>query len=173
MITGRSPLECRLYIELHPCDCGGSFVDITDRVVMSEDTLCARYSGHCSACGQRRDLLFALDPEIPAPDSFGGRKPSTIIDAGQYLAASERAAKQVQVDGPPEDHAAARASLTRAIACLDEVMKWIPDDDERVPMSAFFTSEGRRIRAAEPGRFRRARLLAVLAAYREMLLGLD
>ena len=123
MITGRSPLECRLYIELHPCDCGGSVADITDRVVMHDDTLCARYSGHCSACGQSREYLFALDPEIAAPDAFGGRALSTIIDAGQYLAASERAAKKVQLDGPPEDRAAARYMLTRAIACLDEVMK--------------------------------------------------
>jgi hypothetical protein len=170
MTTARSPLECRLYIELHPCDCGGSVIDITDRVVMHDDTLCARYSGRCSACGQSREYLFALDPEIPAPDSFGGRKPSTIIDAGQYLAASERAAKQVPLDGPSEDRAAARALLTRAIACLDEVMKWIADGDDRVPMSAFFTGEGRRIHADEPGRFRRVRLLAVLAAYRELML---
>jgi hypothetical protein len=173
MITGRSPLECRLYIELHPCDCGGPLIDITDRVVMHDDTLCARYSGLCSACGQRREYLFALDPEIASPDAFGGTKPSTIIDAGQYLAASVRAAKQVQLDGPHEDREAARASLTRAIACLDEVMKWIPDDNDRVPMSAFFTGDGQRIRADEPGRFRRVRLLAVLATYREMLRRMD
>jgi hypothetical protein len=170
MTTGRSSLECRLYIELHPCDCGGSVIDITDRVVMHDDTLCARYSGSCSACGQSREYLFALDPEIPAPDAFGGANPSTIIDAGQYLAASERAAKQVQLGGSPADSVAARSLLARAIACLEEVMKWIPDGDERVPMSAFFTSEGQRVHASEPGRFRRIRLLAVLATYRELLL---
>jgi hypothetical protein len=96
MMTGRSPLECRLYIELHPCDCGGSgsIIDLADRVVMREVALCALYAGRCSACGEDREYLFELDPEIPAPGSFGGSRPSTIIDAGQYLAASERAARQ-------------------------------------------------------------------------------
>ena len=169
MITGRSPLECRLYIELHPCDCGGSVVDITDRVVTHEGTLCARYAGRCSGCGEAREYLFALAPEIAAPDAFGGMKPSTIIDAGQYLAASERAARQVRPDAPPEDRASTRASLARAIACLEEVMKWIPHGEDSVPASAFFTEEGRRVHADEPGRFRRVRLGAVLAAYREML----
>jgi hypothetical protein len=37
-------------------------------------------------------------------------------------------------------------------------------------MSAFFTSEGQRIQADEPGRFRRVRLLAVLVTHREMLI---
>ena len=172
MMTGRSPLECRLYIELHPCDCGGSgsIIDITDRVVTHEGTLCARYAGCCSACGEDREYLFALDPEIPAPDAFGGVNPSTIIDAGQYLAASERAARQVRLDGSLEDRASDRPSLARAIACLQEVMKWIPPGHDSVPASALFTVEGRRAHADEPGRFRRVRLAAVLAAYREMLL---
>jgi hypothetical protein len=169
-MTGRSPLECRLYIELHPCECGGPVVDITDRVVMREETLCARYTGVCSACGKDREYLFALAPEIAAPDAFGGVRPSTIIDAGQYLAASERAARQVRPGGPPEEGASARASLARAIACIEEVMKWIPPGDESAPASAFFTEEGRRVHDDEPGRFRKVRLAAVLAAYREMLL---
>ena len=169
-MTGRSPLECRLYIELHPCDCGGPVIDITDRVVTHEGALCARYAGRCSECGEGREYLFALAPEIAAPDAFGGATPSTIIDAGQYLAAAERAARQVRPGGPPEDGASARASLARAIACLEEVMKWIPPGEDAVPASAFFTDEGRRIHSDEPNRFRRVRLAAVLAAYREMLL---
>lgn len=142
-MTARSPLECRLYIELHPCDCGGSVVDLTDRVVRRDETLCARYTGRCSACGK---------------------------DPGQYLAASERAARQVRPGGPLEDRASARSLLGRAIACLEEVMKWIPPGEDRVPASAFFTEEGRRVHSDEPGRFCTARLVAVLSAYREMWL---
>jgi hypothetical protein len=57
--------------------------------------------------------------------------------------------------------------LGRAIACLEEVLKWIPDGEERPPASAFFTEDGLRFSREEPGRFRRPRLLAVLAAYQE------
>lgn len=169
-MTARSPLECRLYIELHPCDCGGSVVDLVDRVVMRDETLCARYTGRCSACGKDREYVFALHPEVAAPDAFGGAATSTIIDAGQYLAASERAARQVRPGGPLEDRASARRLLGRAIACLEEVMKWIPPGEDRVPASAFFTEEGRRVHSDEPDRFRTARLAAVLSAYREMWL---
>jgi hypothetical protein len=170
MKTARTPLECRLYIELHPCDCGGAVVDIAHRLVTRDDTLCARYQGRCLGCGKSLEYLFALHEEIAAPTAFGGTTPSTIIDAGQYMAASERAAKQVQMDGPIDQPA--RSLLTRAIACLDEVIKWIPVGEDQVPVSAFFTSEGRRVYLEDPGRFRRERLLAVLAAYRELLLRL-
>lgn len=172
MKTARTPLECRLYIELHPCDCGGAVVDIAHRLVTRDDTLCARYQGRCLRCAKDLEYLFALDSEIAAATAFGGTTPSTIIDAGQYMAASERAAKQLQVGGPSDQQANARALLTRAIACLNEVIKWIPAGDDQVPMSAFFTSEGRRVHMEDPGRFRRERLLAVLAAFREMLLRL-
>jgi hypothetical protein len=167
MNSARSPLECRLYIELHPCDCGGAMVDIAHRLVTRDDTLCARYQGRCRDCGKSLEYLFALDSEIAAPTAFGGTTPSTIIDAGKFMAASERAAKQVQAAGPLDQPA--RALLTRAIACLDEVIKWIPVGEDRVPVSAFFTNEGQRVYMEDPGRFRRERLLAVLAAYRELL----
>lgn len=170
MKTARTPLECRLYIELHPCECGGAVVDIAHRLVTRDDTLCARYQGRCLSCEKDLEYLFALHSEIAAPTAFGGTTPSTIIDAGQYMAASERAAKQVQVGGRTYQPASVRALLARAIACLDEVIKWIPDGEHQVPRSAFFTSEGQRIYMEDPGRFRRERLLAVLAAYREMLL---
>jgi len=116
--------------------------------------------------------LFALDPEIAALTAFGGTNPSTIIDAGQYMATSERAARQARVDPLVDEHASARVSLARAVACLDEVIKWIPAGDDQVPISAFFTTEGRRVYMEDPGRFRRERLLAVLAVYRELLLRL-
>ncbi len=172
MKTVRTPLECRLYIELHPCDCGGAVVDIAHRLVTQNDTLCARYRGRCLSCQKDLEYLFALHSEIAAPTAFGGTTPSTIIDAGQYMAASERAARQAQVGGSSDQQTSARALLTRAIACLDEVIKWIPVGDDQVPMSAFFTSEGQRVYMEDPSRFRRERLLAVLAAYRELLLRL-
>jgi hypothetical protein len=116
--------------------------------------------------------MFALDEEIVAPTAFGGTNPSTIIDAGQYMAASERAARQVRVGGPSDQKVTAKAFLIRAIACLDEIMKWMPTEADQVPASAFFTNEGLRSYMEDPGRFSRERVLAVLGAYRELLLQL-
>ena len=115
----RSAPECEIEV----------LVDITDRVVTHEGALCARYAGRCSACGEGREYTVRVGPEIAAPDAFGGATPSTIIDAGQYLAAAERAARQVRPGGPPEGGSSARASPARAIACLEEVMKWIAGSD--------------------------------------------
>ena len=172
MNKARSPLECRLYIELHPCGCGGAIGDITHRLVTRDDDLCASYAGRCSHCGRHLEYMFALDEEIVASTAFGGTNPSTIIDAGQYMAASERAARQVRVGGPSDHKVTAKAFLIRAIACLDEIMKWMPTEADQVPASAFFTNEGLRSYMEDPGRFSRERLLAVLGAYRELLLQL-
>lgn len=175
MQTARSPLECRLYIDLHPCGCGGEIVDIGHRMVMEGDALCARYDGRCAVCGSAARYLFALDDEVPAIDKFGGAAVSTIIDAGQYLAAADAAARQVRAD--PETRAderqRARVLIGRAIACVEEVVKSIPAGGDRVPEAALFTVEGRQVYDAEPGRFRRARLEAVLTAYRELQLRLS
>jgi hypothetical protein len=169
----RSGLECRLFIELHPCECGGAIDDITHRLVMRSEALCARYEGRCSACGASLEYLFALDGEVAAADKFGGAKVSTIVDAAQFLAASERAAKQVPIHNPTaEARQRARLFINRAISCIEEVLKWIPAGEDPVPRSGFFTEEGERAYLDEPGRFRRARLSAVLTAYREMLLRL-
>jgi hypothetical protein len=173
MNKARSPLECRLFIELHPCRCGGAIGDITHRLVTRDDILCACYAGRCTHCGEQLEYVFVLDAEIVAPTAIGGTNPSTIIDAGQYMATSERAARQVRVGGSTDPKGSAKAFLVRAIACLDEVVKWMPIGTDQVPVSAFFTIEGLRLYMEDPGRFRRVPLLAVLAAYRELLLRLD
>jgi hypothetical protein len=144
-------------------------------MVLRSDILCASYEGRCTSCGHRVDYLFALDDEIVPADRFGGARPSTIIDAGQYMAAAVTAAKQVSIHAgrQPEQRRLAVMRMARAVACLEEVLKWIPVGDDRIPQDAFFTPEGAHIYAREPGRFRRARLEQVLAAYRETLLRLS
>lgn len=174
MKIARSILECYLYIELHPCECGGRVADLDHRMVIRSDTLCASYEGRCVSCGSRIDYLFAVDDEIVPAENPGGARPSTIVDAGQYMAAADVAAKQVTVPGRQPEHRRQHLVLmARAVACLEEILKWIPAGDDRVPKEAFFTSEGTQIYAREPERFRRARLELVLAVYRENLLRLS
>lgn len=43
MQVARSSLECRLYIELHPCDCGATASDLHHRMVMRDNRLTALY----------------------------------------------------------------------------------------------------------------------------------
>jgi hypothetical protein len=81
----------------------------------------------------------------------------------KFLRESDRAARRVADSPAPQN----LYWLGRAIACLEEVLKWIPDGEERPPAWAFFTEDGLRFSREESGRFRRSRLLAVLAAYQE------
>jgi hypothetical protein len=123
--------------------------------VSGDDGLVAVYAGNCPGCGRARRFEFALVGDLVASHQFGGAVASTLIDAGQYLAAADSAART--------DH------LQRAVAALDEVLKFVPAGADRVPESALFTDDGRATYRREPGRFGARRLEAVRGAYRERL----
>jgi glutathione S-transferase len=123
-----------------------------------------------------RRFEFLLDPEIPPGDKFGGSKLSELIDAGQYLAVADRAARLVPGGAEALGHEARREArwwMNRAVNALEEVLKFIPAAEDQVPQTALFTADGKAVYAREPGRFRRSRLNAVLGVYREMLARLD
>jgi hypothetical protein len=157
MLRGRSSLECRTYIELHPCACGDATVPRSAGVQSTDTALVAIYAGRCPTCGAERRFEFALDDEIVPFDSFGGARPSSILDAGQFLAIADAHAKVMPATA---DH------LDIAISALVEVLKLIPDGADAVPEETI--TEGRDVYDREPGRFRRARLEAVLNVYRSM-----
>lgn len=172
MSIARSGPECRLFIELHPCTCGEHQLQRESRVESTSAGLLAVYEGECPRCGVPRRFEFLLDPEIPPGDKFGGTRPSTLIDAGQFLAVADHAAKQVPHDPSSltgDARRAARWWLARAVNALEEVLKFAPPDGEVVPPTAFFTDMGWDVYSREPGRFRRARLEAVLVVYRDIL----
>lgn len=164
MKTARSSLECRLCIELDVCACGQTPGELAHRLVSRDEGLVALYEGSCTGCGRSLSYAFVLGDEIVAADKFGGREPSQVIDAGQFLREADRAVLRV-TDSPTSQNL---YWLGRAIACLEEVLKWIPDGEESPPASAFFTDDGLRVFHEEPGRFRRSRLAAVHAAYQEL-----
>lgn len=158
MLVARSSPECHLYIELHPCACGEAVFAAKHRTVSRDGQLVAVYEGPCRRCGAQRSFEFVLAEEIPPrPPAFGGDAPSTILDAGEFLHAADRFAKLA----PPD--------LARAIACLDEVLKLIPPGHDRVPEESIVSAVGRAVYTAEPGRFRRPRLVAVRDTYRGLL----
>jgi hypothetical protein len=137
------------------------------------DGLVAVYLGGCVGCGEPRTFEFLLDPEMPpAPPAFGGSRPSAIIDAGEFLAVADEAARSVPARLADVDAAGrerARRLMERAVAALDEVLKHIPADQDRVPEAAITSQRGGPVYRAEPGRFRRIRLDAVRDVYRQSL----
>ncbi|MEO8701019.1 MAG: hypothetical protein ABI867_13305 [Kofleriaceae bacterium] len=169
MLISRSSPECHLYIELHPCTCGETTLPPKHRLVSSDDGLMAVYEAPCPRCGTPRRFDFVLDPEIPPGMKFGGARPSQIIDAAQFLAVADAAAKSVPANVPEADKPAARYWMSRAVDALEEVVKFIPAGADRVPVEALFTTTGKELYLVEPGRFRKLRLEAVLGVYRDLL----
>ncbi|SCL21501.1 hypothetical protein GA0070616_2319 [Micromonospora nigra] len=163
----RSIAEAHLYMDLRPCRCGQArFARRSAVVALDDGDLASRYSGECDGCGQHREFTFRLPAEpVAGPQGmrYGGDAPSQLIDPGEWLTVAEAYARSVTA--PVQQ---AEPDLLRAIAALDEVMKFIPHGEDAVPVHAF-TDRGRDVQLREPGRFRRDRLAAVRAAYAEML----
>ena len=170
ILIARSAIECHLYIELHPCSCGELLEPDRHRLQSRESDLVAVYSTRCRRCRTTRHFEFVLDDEIVPLSKFGGSKPSQIIDAGEFLAVADSAARQVPADGSSLDagaRATARALMDRAVAAIEEVLKFIPPDEESVSPEALSSTRGAAMYREEPGRFRRSRLQAVLRAYQD------
>jgi hypothetical protein len=172
VLIARSSPECHLYIELHPCACGETQLETKHVLQSSGDDLVAVYQGVCPRCSTARRFDLVLDPEIPPGDKFGGAAPSKLIDAGQYLAVADEAAKRVPGDAARLDEAERRAArwwMNRAVNALEEVLKFVPPGSDAVPSDALFTGAGKEVYLKEPGRFRKPRLEAVLGVYRDSL----
>ena len=168
MLLARSSPECHLYIALHPCDCGETEGPTKHRLESRGEDLVAVYDGPCPRCAVPRRFEFALDPEIAPGGKFGGAKASQIIDAGQFLAVADAAARQVPASTSGMDdreRQRARSQMSRAIAALEEVLKFIPEGADSIPGEALFSVAGQALYRSEPGRFRRSRLEAVLRVY--------
>lgn len=156
MLLARTASECRLYIELNPHECGEHTFQARSGVSRTAQGLVATYEGACPRCGEPRRFEFILDdhPTPPSP-AFGGPHPSSLIDPGQFLLTATTLE--------------ASDDLAAAAAALDEVLKFIPHGEDRVPASAFTSLEGKDAYRSEPARFERGQLDAVLAAVRERL----
>jgi hypothetical protein len=148
-LYARTNSEAHLYMDLHPCACGGIAFDRHSAVITDGDALCSRYSGACKACGARREFVFELPETFRAIRhdhvEFGGADPSRLLDPGEWMAVADQRAKR---------NPGTREDLDIARAAVEEVLKFAPAGAERVP---------------DAGRFRRPRLEAVLGAYRDLL----
>jgi tetratricopeptide (TPR) repeat protein len=172
-LPARSVAEEHLYLDLHPHACGqAGATGLAHELRFEGDHRLSRFVGSCPRCGGARDLTFVLPGDEPPGGAFGGELPSRLLDAGEFLAASDGWARQVAADPAALDaaeRARGRQSLERAIHALDEVLKFIPQSGDEVPPAALRSEASQGIALREPGRFRRPRLEARREAYRELL----
>jgi hypothetical protein len=178
MLVTRSPAESYLYIDLHPCDCGEERLEPNHWLEERDGVFVSVYEGNCPRCGRHRKFEFALaeDHDIPPEPAFGGNQPSQLIDPGQFLRISDEAAHRVPVnldDLPRERWAAARSDMLYAIAALEEVAKFIPEDADIVPEEVFTSEIGRAMYQANPELFSRAQIDDGLRSYREGMATFD
>jgi hypothetical protein len=169
----RSNEEAHLYLDLHPCPCGGADAARDSAVGVDGGQWIVRYTCVCSHCGRSRVVEFRQpeSPARPAPGAWSvGPEPSELLDAGEWLWVSDRyASAPVELAGlTAEEAAQAREDLAAAGGALDEVVKFLPAGAEEVPPSAFWTERGRQMYRAEPARFQRSRLESVRDWYRAL-----
>lgn len=171
--VARTRDEALLYLELNPCeDCGSVGTDWEYGLAEVDGELVISYVGSCPGCGAEWEYFFGLpERETPAGSfpTFGGSEPSELLDAGQWLEVADRTAGDV----PADDQEEAGRVLAVARAAVEEVVKFIPPGRDAVPEDAFWTDDGRRVRDAEPGRFRLERLLLVRDTYRRLGTGTE
>lgn len=174
-LLSRSPEESLAYLRLVPCSCGETEFHSAITVHWEGNQQLKQYAGPCVRCGTPRQFVFA-EAELPLAAPTGrivfGREGSvsTLLDPGQWLALANRAARAVTSD---IDEMHARTAMAYAVAALEEVMHFLPanaGDFDSVPEACFVSALGRGVLAREPpGTFRKARLVARLAAYRRLV----
>lgn len=174
-LLSRSEEETLAYLRLVPCSCGETEFRVATTVRMDGNRVVKQYAGPCARCGAPRQFAFAeAEPLAPAPPGkvvFGREGTvSTLLDPGQWLALANRAARAVTGD---VDEAQAQTAMAYAVAALEEVLHFLPaeaGDFDSVPETCFVSPLGRSVLAREPpGTFRKARLVARLAAYRRLV----
>jgi hypothetical protein len=117
------------------------------------DLLVATARDYCAGCGTTRQFELLLAETRVPPDAWGNDDASTIIDAAQWLALSDRLLS---------------SNVARARDAVAEVLKFIPPGAQEPPRSAFFTAAGRKDYVSDPSRFRRDRLVMAMEAYDDL-----
>jgi hypothetical protein len=176
----RTNSEAHLYMDLHPCACGATGRGLRSAVVEVDNDLVSRYFGKCESCGTFREFLFRLPDHAvvqrPGTVVYGDGLPSQLLDPGEWLWVADHNAKAVPADIGALDAAEfgrARLRLSAAEAAIGEVLAFFAPPDTDLDADTIESDLGKAVYEREPGRFERARLEAVRAAYRELLATLD
>jgi hypothetical protein len=177
MLIARSLQEAHLYMDLHACVCGAEEFGREHRLEDRDGVLVAVYEGACSRCGRARSFEFQLAEELPpSPPAFGGAEPSTIIDPGEFMSVGDRtstASGLRLLNTPLAEHRTIRPQVAYALALFEEVAKFLPEGEDRIPADRFTSELGRALYAKDPTRFTRERIEDSLERGRAILVDLD
>ncbi|MGW0996662.1 hypothetical protein [Streptomyces sp. NPDC002520] len=177
MLIARSTQEAHLYMDLHACVCGAAEFERAHRLEDRDGALVAVYEGECPQCGRTRSFEFRMSDELPpAPPAFGGAEPSQIIDPGEFLWIGDQAATDSGLrllNTPLAEHRAIRPQTAYAIAAFEEVAKFLPEGEDRIPEDRFTSERGRELYAKDPTRFTRDRIDSALERKRAILADID
>ena len=156
VLVARSLEEARLYLDLHPHQCGYAGRYEPEFTLSRRDgQRVAVYQGTCAGCSERRRDEFAV-PEV-AVAGYGADEPSRILDAGEFLWTSDRAAEQAAALAGSSDQAelaSARGAIDVAIDALHEVLKFGPVGSA----DQLGSDLGKKVYDANPDRFTPDRL---------------
>ncbi|MFE9563158.1 hypothetical protein ACFYM0_18855 [Streptomyces sp. NPDC006487] len=177
MLRARSSSEAHLYMDLHPCDCGGADFERRHHLEQHGDDLVAVYEGVCRGCGRDRRFEFVMAVEIPPPPpAYGGAEPSEIIDPGEFSEVADRFGRWAGIgllNSPESEHHKYRGAMASALAAVEEVFKFIPAGQDAVPASAFTSARGRARYEKDPENFTREILEIELDITRRSLEAID
>ncbi|MFI1988194.1 hypothetical protein [Actinoplanes sp. NPDC020271] len=173
----RTSLEAHLFIDLTPCVCGESKLPRSGvTITLPDGSLGVRYSGVCPSCGRSRVFEFRLpEQEVRQPPDqvyFGMLDRSELLDAGQWVAAAARYAAMVPdpATGLTGDaRRIARTRLNAAVSAVYEAERFLTDDSDEMPESAFWSALGREMSAAGQDRFHRYTLADLRSHYESRL----
>jgi hypothetical protein len=158
-IHAQTQAEVSAYLSLATSECtdSGSTVDETISHSGDGDEWVAHYDLECPDCGLKWHFDVTVDPEPERVDGVPIQyrydpEPSRLIDAGQWyllfvlrLAVAREAQVQQGPNGPFDLLGLGRMidGFDYGRAALDEVLKFIPAGQDRVPESALWTDQGR------------------------------
>jgi len=173
-IHAQTQAEVSAYISLATSECAGSGSTVLETMSYSGDgdEWVAHYDLECLDCGLEWHFDVTVDPEPERVDGVPIQyrydpEPSRLIDAGQWylvfvggLAMARQVQEQQGPSGPFDVLGLGRMidGFDYGRTALDEVLKFIPAGQDRVPDSAMWTDQGRWAYEEESAQFTRDRL---------------
>jgi len=125
-------------------------------LVQRDDWLVARYTAYGAPGIPRARADFVL----PDGQASLARMPPPALGPGDLLALAEIFARTAPNELGPAGARQQRVLLANAVGCVDTLLARIPPGQEAVDPTTLTSPRGRSLYDAEPGRFRRARLVA-------------
>ncbi|MBT8493349.1 MAG: hypothetical protein KJO07_09860 [Deltaproteobacteria bacterium] len=165
-LFARSAAEADLYVDLE-CEAAGEVPQSRKRkkTERRRQTFWS-YQIRC-ASGKLLEFEFELDglpepkPGLRRKVEYGGKEPSRLIDAGEWLRVADRHANLApkSVAGLPErQRREAAGNLEIAIAAVGETLKFIPAGGDRVSSTVLTSTRGKTYFNKDVRRFTRSAL---------------